>query len=177
MIRINVAQQLKEPVGSVRHYEINETGEEGLPIQGKVQLLRTNRSILVSGKLETTDRVVCSRCLEEFNYPLTLDIEEEYFLTRDAASGLPLPPPTEDSVFVIDENYLLDLSEAMRQYMLLVLPMKPICQQDCAGLCPYCGRNLNYEPCDCTPIRPDSPWAQLQGLFPGERQRGEQERG
>lgn len=176
-MKINVAQQLNEAVGSVRHYAIDEMGEAGFPVQGKVQLLRTNRSILVRGRLETTARDVCGRCLEEFDYPLSLDIEEEFFITRDPSSGALLTPPTETGAFAIDENNLLDLDEAVRQYKLLAQPMKPICREDCAGLCPQCGCNLNYETCDCTSIHTDSPWAPLQGLLSGERQSVDEERG
>ena len=176
-MKINVAQQLKEDVGSVRHYEIDEIGEAGFPIHGKVQLLRTNSSILARGTLESTARDVCSRCLEEFDYPLSLDIEEEYFITRDPASGALITPTTEAGAFIIDDNNLLDLGEAVRQYTLLAQPMKPICREDCAGLCSQCGRNLNHETCDCKPIHPDSPWAPLQELLSGERQSIDKERG
>jgi uncharacterized protein len=168
-MKINVAQQIKESVGSVRHVIIDETDSAGLPVQGKLQLLRTNRSILVSGKLNTTVRDVCSRCLVEFECPLTLDIEEEFFLTRDPVSGTTLAPPPESGAFTIDENNILDLSEAVRQYTLLAQPMKPICREDCAGLCSQCGCNLNYETCNCTPISHDSPWAPLKGLLSGDK--------
>ena len=164
-MKINVAQLLKEPVGSVRHYQIDEIDETGCHIYGEVQLLRTNRSILVNGKLATTSREVCSRCLEDYNCPLELDIEEEYYMTREMASGLPLTPPAEPGVFTVDENNIIDLSEAIRQYTLLAQPMKPVCLDDCAGLCPQCGRNLNYETCSCAPVGTESPWAPLQELL------------
>ena len=163
-MKFNVAQQLKEGVGSVRHYEIDVTDGEGCLVRGKVQFLRTNRSILVSGTLDITARGECSRCLEPFEYPLKMNIEEEYFLSRDPISGLPLPPPTEPGAFLIDENHILDLGEAVRQYKIMALPMKPVCREDCAGLCPHCGRNLNYETCDCPPAPPDARWAPLQAL-------------
>ena len=175
-MKINVAQQLKESVGSVRHITIDEIDSAGLPIRGEVQLLRTNHSILVSGRLNTTVRDVCGRCLEEFDYPLTLDIEEEYLLAKDLTSGTPLTPPTESGAFTIEEDNTLDLSEAVRQYTLLAQPLKPICREDCAGLCPQCGCNLNHETCHCTPIRHDSPWAPLQGLLSGAKQRVDTER-
>jgi uncharacterized protein len=168
-MKINVAQQIKESVGSVRNVIIDETDSAGLPVRGKVQLLRTNRSILVSGKLNTTVRDICSRCLDEFDYPLTLDIEEEYFLTRDPVSDTTLTPPPESGAFTIEENNILNLSEAVRQYMLLAQPMKPICREDCAGLCPQCGCNLNYETCHCTPISHESPLAPLKGLLSGDK--------
>ncbi|MEE8470314.1 MAG: DUF177 domain-containing protein [Dehalococcoidia bacterium] len=167
-IKINVAQQLKESVGSVRHIEMDETTEEDLSLRGEVQLLRTNRSILVTGKLRTTNRLTCSRCLEEFDHPLALDVEEEYSLPQNAASVSSAVPPNKAGAFAIDENNILDLSEAVRQYTLMSLPMKPICQPDCAGLCPSCGCNLNHGTCSCTPVRPDSHWSQLQSLLTRE---------
>ena len=171
-MKINVAQQMREGIGSVRHYEINEVGENGFPTRGDLQLLRTNRSILVRGNLETTAREVCSRCLEEFDYPLSLDIEEEYFLTRDPVSGQPLDPPTESGGFIIDDNNVLDLDEAVRQYILLEQPMKPICREGCAGLCPQCGHNLNYGKCDCKQDHVDSPLDRLQELLPDKKSKG-----
>jgi len=176
-MKINVAQLLKEPVGSVRSYEIDETTEEGIPVKGEVHLLRTNRSILVKGGLGTVVRCECSRCLEEFDYALNMEIEEEFFPTRDVATGLALPPPTEAEAFTIGEDNILDLSEALRQYRIMALFMKPICRQDCAGLCPQCGRNLNCGACSCAPIRPESSFAQLQVLLPRSRQRRRKERG
>lgn len=135
---IDVSQQLKEPVGSVRHYRISENGDSSTAsIEGEVSLLRTDRGILVRGRLNTTATAVCSRCLESFEQPLSLNIEEEYLTTREGGS------------FTIDENREIDLSEAVRQYLLLTQPMKPLCSEDCAGLCPRCGKNLNLGPCGC----------------------------
>jgi len=176
-MRINVAQQLKEAVGSVREYEVDEVGEGGLPVRGRVQLLRTNGSILVRGRLETAGRDECSRCLGEFEYPLALDIEEEYIITRDPTTGAPLDQPTEPGAFTVDENNEIDLGEAVRQYVLLAQPMKPICREDCAGLCPQCGRNLNCETCDCKQSSIDPAWAPLRKLLTGSRKRARKERG
>lgn len=176
-MKINVAQQLKEAVGSVRNITFEEQSEDGYSVQGEVRLLRTNRSILVNGVLNTGVREVCSRCLDEFDYPLTIEIEEEYFITRDPVSGMPLSLPTESGAFTLDENNILDLGEAIRQYTLLELPIKPICREDCAGLCPQCGRNLNNETCNCPPISTDSVWAPLQNLISGEKDAVKKERG
>jgi uncharacterized protein len=165
-MRINVAQQLKQPVGQVCHYQISE--KEPF-LKGEVRLLRTNRSILATVRLKTKVKSVCSRCLEEFESSLTLEFKEEYFPSRDVLSGSPLPVPEDAEGFIIDENHMLDLSEAVRQHILLALPMKPICRQDCAGLCPVCGQNLNYGTCNCAHRHPDSRWAPLQSLLSNER--------
>jgi uncharacterized metal-binding protein YceD (DUF177 family) len=132
---IDVSQQLEEPVGSRRHYRINESGDP--PIYGEVDLLRTDRGIFVSGALNVILQTVCSRCLSSFDQPLNLSIEEEY------------SSEAEEAAFTIDEHRQIDLSEAVRQYALLAQPMKPLCREDCAGLCSGCGHNLNLGPCDC----------------------------
>ena len=132
---IEISTQLKEPIGSRRHYRISEEGE--LPVEGEVDLVRTERGIYVSGDLKTRLKAVCSRCLTSFELPLTLSIEEEY-LSR-----------FEEGCFSINEGGEIDLSEAVRQYRLLAMPMKPLCQEDCAGLCASCGQNLNRGVCSC----------------------------
>lgn len=153
-MQINVAQQLKSDIGLTRDYEVSETIDftgdgNGSLVQGKVSLIRTDRSILAKGKLETEVELSCSRCLNQFSCPIALNIEEEYFPTIDMASGASLPVPDEPGAFTIDERHILDLTEAMRQCALLAIPMKPLCREDCAGLCPNCGHNLNLGPCSC----------------------------
>ena len=153
-MRINVAQQLKAPIGSVRNYEVSEIADivgdgSGSMVQGEILLTRTNRGILAKCRLHTNVEVSCSRCLSLFSCPLDLNIEEEYFPTTDVVSGASLPLPDEPGSFTIDENHVLDLAETVCQYVQLAIPMKPLCREDCAGLCPNCGHNLNEGPCDC----------------------------
>jgi len=160
-MQINVAQQLKGAIGSVRDYEVSgiiDVSGDGnaVPVQGKVYLTRTDRGILVKGVLDTEVELTCSRCLSLFSCPLTLNIEEEYFPTSDVVSGASLSPPDDPDRFTIDERHVLDLTEALRQCALLAIPMKPLCQEDCAGLCPNCGHNLNLGPCNCLPQGVDS---------------------
>jgi len=80
MVQINVAQLLKEPVGAMRNYQVDEVVDiagNARPVRGEVRLVRTDRSILVRGKLETGVELSCSRCLTMFSCPLSVDIEEE----------------------------------------------------------------------------------------------------
>lgn len=165
---INVSQQLKATMGSTRNYKVREMidfagGSSGI-VEGKVKLLRTDRGILVKGMLHTAIEVTCSRCLSLFNYPLTLSIEDEYFPATDVVSGALLPLTEEHGSFTIDERHILDLTEAVHQYMLLTVPMKPLCCEDCAGLCPNCGHNFNQGPCDCLPQKVASRWSGLGKL-------------
>ncbi len=166
-MRINVSQQLKSSIGSIRNYEVSEVvsiaGGDSM-VEGKVTLVRTDRGILTEATLHTEVKVTCSRCLSLFDYPLMLNIEEEYFPITDVVSGTSLSLPEEPGCFTIDEHHVLDLTEAIRQYALLVIPMKPLCGQDCAGLCPTCGHNLNQGPCDCLPQQADPRRSKLNKL-------------
>lgn len=155
-MQVNVAQLLKGDIGSVRDYEVNGTidvtdNAKSSPVRGNISLTRTDRSILVKGVVDSEVELTCSRCLNPFNCPLTLSIEEEYFPTTDVNSGASLSSSADPDRFTIDEHHVLDLTEVLRQRALLVIPMKPLCREDCAGLCPSCGRNLNLGPCSCPP--------------------------
>lgn len=165
---INVAQLLKEPVGSMRVVDVS--GEEELGVHGKVQLVRTDCSILVRGRLATEVETTCSRCAASITCPVTFEIEEEFFPSIDVVSGVPVPvpdDPDDPDAFTIDEGHILDMHEAVRQYALLALPIKRLCQAQCRGLCPECGHNLNEGQCSCARQAHDERWAKLGQLIAG----------
>lgn len=168
-MQINVAGLIKDPIGSVRTYEIDGEVDFGdgkvKRVTGKVQLLRTQSGILVQGEVETKADLNCSRCLEPFHRPVSLKIEEEYLPTQDILTGERAPVPEEPGTFRIDERHIIDLTEAIRQYTLLAVPMKPLCKADCDGICPTYGQNLNQGACACSPSEGDPRWAKLQKLL------------
>lgn len=135
--------------------------EDSHRVQGEVSIVRTHRGVLLQGTLCTEAELACSRCLSTFTCPLTLNIEEEYMPEIDVTTGIPLPPPEEPGTFTINEHHILDLTEAVRQHALLAIPMKPLCCEDCAGLCPRCGHNLNDGPCDCPTQAINPRWSKL----------------
>jgi len=168
-MQINVSQLLKESIGSSRKYEMDEKidiaeNKHDRTVSGNISLLRTQRGILVRGGLRTELELTCSRCLSAFDYPLRINFEEEYIQTIDINSGLPLRPSDEPGLFIIDEHHVIDLREAVRQYAMLAVPMKPLCREDCAGICPEGGRNLNQGPCGCPVPTVDSRWSKLTNL-------------
>ena len=169
-MQINVSQLLQEPVGTTRDYRVSEVIDSagdgnGYLVRGELRLLRTHRSILVKGTLYTDIGFTCGRCLNLFSSPLTLNIEEEYIPTVDVVSGAPLPLPEDSVSFTIDEHHVIDLDEAIRQYILLAIPMKPLCREDCAGLCLTCGHDLNEGPCKCPAPEVDPRWSKLTKLL------------
>ena len=174
-LRINVVGLLKEPAGGVRDHVIQVAGatvalmaEEARPLRdltGEVRLLRSPRSIFARVRLATDFALDCRRCLEDAISPVKLEFDAEFFPSVDVVTGLAVVIPDDDLAFVIDHNHELDLAEAVRQELLLALPMYPLCDPDCEGLCPTCGANRNADPCDCDDSEPDPRMASLKGLF------------
>lgn len=165
--KLNVAQLLQEPTGGARSYQV-ETIVDLRPggnvvFRGQVDLLRTDKGILVQARMETLISEMCSRCLSPYTQQLLVEFQEEFYPTVEVNLGYRLPPPEDSSAFTIDENHVLDLQEAIRQYTEISFPLKPLCRPECAGLCPRCGKNLNEGPCDCPPVA-DPRWAALRDL-------------
>ena len=167
-MEINVAQQLKGPLGNSRRYTVDHVNDDDSLIRGEVKLVLTSRSILVTGNFYTPIKEICSRCLEEFEYNLEFEIEEEFFPTGNILTVNSVDEDEEAAGFAISENHIIDLSEAWRQNILLNLPVKPICKPECAGLCQQCGHNLNQEPCRCPKDHIDPRWAPLKALLKEE---------
>lgn len=120
-------------------------------MQGKAVLTRASRGIFVNGSFNCQSQLTCGRCLSTFAHRSVFDAQEMFYPSIDIQSGLPMAPPDDDADtgFTIDEHHILDMSEMIRQYSLLAIPMKPLCRVDCAGLCPECGANLNENKCHC----------------------------
>lgn len=153
-MRINVAQLLKEQSGNAREYELREDIANLDPdivpltvLTGQTQLIRTADGVLVRGTMRTNLELNCSRCLDAFSMPVKFILEEEFRPTIDIVSGATLPHQVEDErATQIDAHHILDLSEVVRQNILLAIPSHPVCRNNCAGLCPECGQNLNTNP-------------------------------
>lgn len=146
-MRVNVAQQLKGPVGALRAFEF-EGRVEDAPVVVRATLVRTDAGILVQARCQTQAVWTCGRCAASYVQPLDLTIEEEFFPISDAKTGMALP--VEEEAYQIDSAHILDLTEAVREYTLLADPIQPLCHPGCAGLCPTCGTNLNEAACSCS---------------------------
>ena len=168
----NVSQLMKETSGSSRFHEVDEPLAivKDVPlgqVVGSVSLLRTDKGVWVSAGLDTQVPCVCSRCLNYYDQPIHLDIEEELFPLVDVATGSGLSRSGDDEQsFHIDRNHNLDLREALRQYSPLSLPMKLVCAVNCRGICPTCGENLNTTACRCDTASIDSRWDAIFEMVP-----------
>jgi len=133
---INVTSLLKEPVGSIQSHDVGGIiGEEveGF-VEGKAKVTRINKGVLVQCKLNGEVKLICSRCLDAFSCPISFTAEEEFLPISDVSDDLTLSSPEQSEEFTIDDKNVLDLGELIRQYVLLNLPMKPLCRPDCPGV-------------------------------------------
>ena len=172
-LQFNVAGLLTGPKGGTRSYELyipvseldqlDDAFDVVAPFRGSARFLWTNERILVLVSGDTAVVMQCSRCLETFEQPVHVEIEEAFIPTVDLATGQPLQTgdEDEDEALLIDEHHILNLSEILRQSILLALPMTPLCRPDCKGFCPVCGANLNVETCTCEVEDIDPRWAAL----------------
>ena len=170
-MRYNLAQLLKEPTGSTRDYEVDGSfaGPENSTdrAHGWVRVIRTHQGMLVRAELETQVKLTCSRCIGQFELQSVLIMEEESFPMIDPATGRTTKPPEEaEGVIHLDAQHVLDMTEVVRQYVLTEAPIKPLCHEDCPGLCLECGSNLNKEKCKCS-ATPLSPWVGTSGRVAG----------
>lgn len=169
MPQFNVAQLLKESVGATRSYQVDElfrleTGDRE-HLHGAVHLLRTDKGVYVSARLGLEVWETCARCLRPCRQRRALPIEEEFFPSVDVNTGVSLGPVDDDQeAFMIDPHHILDLDEAVRQALIVETPMKPLCREDCPGLCPTCGADRTTEACQCEGSR-NPQWSALFRLL------------
>ncbi len=177
-LQFNVAGLLRETAGGSRSAELtvppsriallDETFDVVAPLHGTIRLIKADINVLVNFVGDTTLRLTCARCLEPFDCNLHVDLDEEFRPSVDIISGAELSDLGDDEALVIDEHHVLDVSEVMRQAILLSLPLLPVCRDDCQGLCPNCGANRNFEQCDCQTAELDPRWAALSALIINE---------
>ncbi|CCK27202.1 metal-binding protein [Streptomyces davaonensis JCM 4913] len=167
--RPGALQRLNRSIDAPKDLGLKDVIEvpQGAPMELDLRLESVMEGVLVTGTARAQAKGECVRCLE----PLQLDVEadfQEMFSYPDADErGRPKAEPDddaeedEDRLFI--EDGLFDLEPVLRDAVVLALPMQPVCQEDCPGLCAECGVRLADDPDhhhDAVDIR----WAALQGL-------------
>lgn len=121
-------------------------------------LEKVSRDVYLSGLVETEVEVTCSRCLETFKQPVRSNMEAHFVPESNHA---PERPEVELHAEDIDVEYYsgetIDLTQAVHDQILLALPATSLCREDCCGLCPQCGTNLNLGTCGCRDVDSDDP--------------------
>jgi uncharacterized protein len=131
-------------------------------VNGKVQL--AGNEVFVNGHLDTRAEVECDRCLKAVEIPVSADFTLEYISGSEyESSGVAELTEAEMSVSVFDGNGI-DVDEIVKEQVLLAVPTRMLCREDCKGICPECGNDRNTGECNCVTNDIDPRWAALKNL-------------
>ena len=133
-----------------------------IAVNGKVKL--AGKEVFVNGHVETRAQVECDRCLKPVEMPVNADFELEYITgTEYESSGVAELTEAEMSVSVFDGDGI-DVDEIVKEQILLAVPTRMLCREDCKGICPQCGTDRNTGACTCVTEEIDPRWAALKNL-------------
>jgi uncharacterized protein len=159
--------QPHEMGGDVDAYQIVE------PVELAFEIHKDKDKFRLVGRVRTELELSCSRCLDAYRLPIDAAFDHRYLpssaATATAAEREIEENDLETSYYTEDQ---IDLDELMREQFYLALPMKPLCQDDCKGLCPQCGMNRNSGACDCSAVWEDPRLAALRALKRGDKIKG-----
>jgi len=122
------------------------------PVRLTARVSKDAQKVRLAGRVQTTLETDCGRCLEPFTVPV--DAKLDLMFLPDAGDGAvqvagEKEVREEDTGVSFYKDDTIDLGEVMRDEFFLALPMKPLCKDDCKGLCPLCGANWNRDTCTC----------------------------
>jgi len=156
-------------VGFIVHEQIGFTSEftfdvpkieiEDLALRnvlGSVHVGRTQQGLVVQGNFSGDTTLQCVRCLKDFSYHLEWEITELYAFNKDSVS---------ESGLILPESAQIDLTPLLREYALLEIPISPIHDPECKGLCIECGQDLNIKDCGHNQHPDESPFSELKNLL------------
>ncbi len=177
-MRFTVAELEKQPInfdeslapGSIDFIEdVRQTGP--LHTAGHVDLLREHRGprdivedIRIRASLETRMEVACARCLEPVTEPVETSFDLIFRPQSADIDGVDRAITASETEIGYYGGDGLLLEDVLREQILLALPAKILCSEDCKGLCPECGGNRNQDPCDCVPATIDPRWSSLETI-------------
>ena len=149
MIKINVAEIRKHLTGKkILQFDAEpaelDIAETELSIDGKIRIdggiSNVGDVLLLKAQISARVNRMCSRCLKEFTADSAAEVVEKYY-----PSG---SPGVENDAYVYEAD-IVDITEPLRESLLLAEPLKALCKEDCLGICPVCGEDRNVHPCSC----------------------------
>lgn len=132
------------------------------PVKVNLSVSKSGAQFICRGKTRTSAKLECSRCLIIYDQPLSANLD--FVVDFGASPGE--PKSDEDNYFVVDPSSgFFSIDNLVRETILLTLPLKSLCSEDCKGLCPICGTDLNKSQCGCVKKEVDPRWDKLKDLL------------
>jgi uncharacterized protein len=154
-MRIDIRELEEEPLtltGEVPLKDLNFDPAE-IRVLGPIVVTLTAKKqaqrIRVRGRFAVDVEVPCARCLDPVRVPLVSEFDQFYQSNADHQLAGEIVLNEKDTEIGFFNGDFIEVSDIVREQVLLALPMKPVCREDCKGLCPHCGKNRNAEACDC----------------------------
>lgn len=144
-MRFNVGFLINQPVGTSREFLFDFPAIQLHPdldvrdLHGTVRASKTAQGIFLQSSFDGIVTSECVRCLTEFDQRLHTNFEELFAFGERSVS---------ESGLVLQEDANIDLEPLLREYLLVEIPISPLCREDCKGLCPICGEDLNQRLCE-----------------------------
>jgi len=135
------------------------------PVKVDLSVSKSGNQLICRGKVKTSVRLECSRCLLVYGEPIISNLD---FVVDFGESPIPMNQDRsgEDNYFVADSSSgSFQIDNLVRETIILSLPLKPLCSENCRGLCPICGADLNKSQCGCVKKEIDPRWEKLKNLL------------
>jgi uncharacterized protein len=133
--------KFEEPPSSI---ELDERFSKTVFVQ--IELEKRRRQLFLTGHAKTSGRFVCDRCLDEFDCDMSTDYRMTYVYDASDAGEV----DRDELTIIHSSTNEIKIDKDVKEYILLSVPLKLLCKEDCAGLCRTCGANLNRETCNCS---------------------------
>lgn len=132
------------------------------PVEVELSVSKSGTQLICRGKVKTSARLECSRCLLIYDQPIISNLD----FVIDFGESSQEFKSDEDNYFVADPSSgFFQIDNLVRETVILALPLKPLCAEDCKGLCPICGTDLSKSRCNCVRKEIDPRWEKLKGLL------------
>jgi uncharacterized protein len=163
--RIRAAQERFEQTYTPEEFGADPDFRVAAPVSLAFDIFKDKRQFRLAGRVRTTLELPCSRCLEPFTTPVHASFDLRYHPhTANPGDEGEREIEEDDLTTAFYEHDEIDLGGLMREQFCLALPMKPLCRDDCQGLCPVCGTNRNLGKCACKSDWDDPRLAALRDL-------------
>lgn len=135
------------------------------PVTAAMKIDKQGSEVIVNGNVGADVELQCSRCLNVFTLKVNSDINVVYRPAEDIGREEHYEIRGDELDTGFYKNDVLDTDDLLKEHVLLNVPMKPLCSEECKGLCPKCGLDLNTAQCNCATSEIDSRLAVLKQLL------------
>jgi uncharacterized protein len=172
IMKINISDIVEE---GVKCHLSEDMREESLfrssgPVNAHIELSRRGEEIRVEGEITGSLSLQCSRCLKDFNVDIMFDFDSVYHPCSTVARGEGHEIPAEEAEIGFYQGEEIDIGYVVKEQLILNIPMKPLCEIECKGLCPVCGKDLNKESCGCKKEKIDKRFEPLKSILSNRKE-------